>query len=280
MTRHAFFVLMMLALPAIAGAQQFAASSASPVLADLSAGESEALAATQWRGQPEADAIYAAPTPASPVILRAADGYPVLTVLESSLQGNAGLGNMGALQMFSGARLRDVVQLKWVTTPSNISVGFEIERRTQSHPEWETVKYFRSKFADGKPHDYTFMDYLKNDGVVYYRLRQIGAMGGDIASPIISVTPDNVPHSFGIWQRSTTPFQNYGTVSFGLEKPTSVTLSLIDRFGNVRRTLIDNTVMSEGHHIFPFGTASLQPGLYILRITSVHGSQNIVHLQS
>jgi hypothetical protein len=280
MTRHAFFVLVMLTLPAIAGAQQFAASSASSVLAVLSPNESEAPAATQWRGQPEAEAAHPAPSPASPVILRASDGYPVLSAHESTLRDQVGVRHTGTLQMFSGARFRDVVQLKWITTPHNTSVGFEIERRTQSHPEWETVKYFRSKYADGTPQDYTFMDYLKNDGVVYYRLRQIGARGVDIASPIISVTPDNVPHSFGIWQRSTTPFQNYGTVSFGLDAPTSVTLSLIDRFGKVQRTLIDNTVMNEGHHIIPFGTATLRPGLYFLRITSVHGSENILLLQS
>jgi hypothetical protein len=280
MTRHAFFVLVMFALTAIAGAQQFAAPSASPVLAVLSAHESEAPTATQWRGQPEAEAVRTAPSTASPVILRVLDGYPVLSGQESFLRDHAGSAHTGTLQMFSGARLRDVVQLKWVTTRNNTSVGFEIERRTQSHPEWKTVKYFRSKYADGKPQDYTFMDYLKNDGVVYYRLRQIGAHGGDIASPIISVTPDNVPHSFGIWQRSTTPFQSYGTVSFGLDAPTSVTLSLIDRFGKVQRLLIDNTVMEEGHHIIPFGTEGLLPGLYFLRITSVHGSENIFLLHS
>lgn len=274
MVRHVFIVTVLLLLPVLAQSQQSDGSFVAPVLAELRPEEAATTGASAWRSAPEAEPRYPAPASGALHTFRSADVQPVLS---GPLGAHATVLHSAALHMFTGTRFGSFVQLKWMPTHGNNSVGFEIERRTQSHPLWETIEYFRSKRAETP---YVFNDRLRDDGAVYYRLRQIDRSGNDIASPIISVTPDVVPSSFSIWTNSSEPFRNYGTVSFGLDTETAVTLTLIDRFGKTARVLLDNARMEQGHHIIPFGTSELTPGLYFLRITTMHGSENLVLLQS
>ncbi|MDT8322521.1 MAG: hypothetical protein RRA94_00315 [Bacteroidota bacterium] len=276
MVRHAFVLTAFLMLPMLTQSQQHETGIAAPVLAELRSGEAASTTASLWRGTPEAEPVYPAPPTMPMGTFRSTDIQPVLA---GPLGADVASMQAAALHMFTGTRFGDFVQLKWLPTQGNKSVGFEIERRTQSHPAWETIEYFRSS-SKRSGQAYVFNDRLRDDGAVYYRLRQIDPVGKDIASPIISVTPDIVPHSFSIWRNSSEPFQNYGTVSFGLDEGSDVTLTLIDRYGQPLRVLLDNARMQQGHHIIPFGTSDLQPGLYFLRITTMHGSENLVLLHS
>ncbi len=275
MVRYAFILSALLLLPALAQAQQSSVGFAAPVLAELRAEEAASSGTSAWRGAPEAESAYPGPATISMDAFRSSAAQPVLT---GPLGAHAVELHSAALHMFTGTRFGDFVQLKWLPTHGNNSVGFEIERRTQSRPLWETIKYYRSSRRG--PQQFVFNDRLHDDGAVYYRLRQIDRSGKDIASPIISVTPDIVPHSFSIWTNSSEPFRNYGTVSFGLDAETDVTLTLIDRYGKPLRVLLSNAHMDPGHHIIPFGTSDLQPGLYFLRITTMEGSENLMLLQS
>jgi hypothetical protein len=184
------------------------------------------------------------------------------------------------LRMFSGATFRDVIQLHWITTSEEGTVGFEIERRSQLSNDWQMIGYLRRARLNTPQHSYSFLDQLRGDGVSYYRLRQIGMDGSATVSPVVTVTPDEVPRSFHVWQHSIKPFQNYGTVSFGLEADADVKLSLVDRFGKTVATLLDHAPMRAGHHVIPFGTYTLKPGLYILRITSAEGIRNLLLMNS
>jgi hypothetical protein len=276
MVRYAFIMTALLLLPALAQSQQSDAGFAAPVLAELRTEEAASSGASTWRGAPEAESVHPGTAFMPMDAFRSSTALPVLA---GPLGADAAALHSASLHMFTGTRFGDFVQLKWLPTHGNNSVGFEIERRTQSHPLWETIEYFRSSRHRGQ-RQYVFNDRLRDDGAVYYRLRQIDRSGNDIASPIISVTPDVVPHSFSIWTNSSEPFRNYGTVSFGLDTETDVTLTLIDRYGKTQRVLLSNTRMDQGHHIIPFGTSDLQPGLYFLRITTMQGSENLVLLQS
>ena len=275
MTRHAIAVLILLLLPAVTQAQPQAASPANLMFAGLQTQTDGESVAASWRGAPEADVHASAPAPAELPVFRPADQYPVLSLQGASVIPTASSEHAAALHLFTGVRFRNIVHLKWVTTQSNSSVGFEIERRTQSVPRWETVKYYRKPRYGQNERSYTFTENMTEGGVVYYRLRQIGADGRDLASPIVSVMPDRVPQSFEIWQQSSVLFRNYETVSFGLDCPSSVTLSLLDGLGRTVRTIIDGTPMEAGHHIFPFGTLDLPAGMHYLRITSTHGSETL-----
>lgn len=184
------------------------------------------------------------------------------------------------LRTFSGARIRDVIQLTWNTVSDAGIIGFEIERRSQRNSHWEQIGYLRP--ADGRRNgdSYTFLDNLCGDGAMYYRLRQIRSSGEATVSPVVQVTPDEVLQSFEIWRHSLQPFRNYGTVSFGLTSDADVKLTILDRYGNTVATLLDYRHMEEGHHIIPFGMEKFAPGLYILRIHTDTQSRNLILLHS
>lgn len=182
------------------------------------------------------------------------------------------------LRTFSGARIRDLIQLTWSTVSADDPAGFEIERRTQRTGSWERIGYLRPSHRTGN--DYSFLDHLSGNGVIYYRLRQVRSDGSTIASPIISVTPEDVLESSSVWKHSTDAFRDYGTVSFGLRRAAEVKLTLVDRYGNAVRTILDHKPMAEGHHVIPFGTGQLASGMYILRIDTGDRITNLIFLHS
>jgi len=184
------------------------------------------------------------------------------------------------LKLFAGARFGEVIQLHWITTSEAGTMGFEIERRSQLSNDWRRIGYIRRDRGHTAQHAYSFLDQLRGDGVSYYRLRQIGLDGYTRISPVITVTPDQVPHSFDVWQHSINPFQNYGTVAFGLDENTEVKLSVIDRYGNTVAVLLDHVMLHAGHHVLPFGTYMLEEGLYTVRITSADGCKNLLLMNS
>lgn len=278
MFRHVITALLLI-LPVLASAQESDFNNTASLLAELHEEDAAAVKAPEWSGAPSSTPSHPAAAARTMTGFRGLEVLPVLNTADAAAPVAAPM-HEAALHLFTGVRFGDFVQLEWEPTAHNASVGFELERRTQSHPRWERVEYFRNSARRHVARNYVFNDRLHDDGVVYYRLRQIGARGTDIVSPVISVTPDNVPKSFSIWRNSGMPFQSYGSVSFGLDEETDVTLTLIDRFGTPLRVLLDNTRMDAGHHIIPFGTAQLPSGLYFIRITTVRGSENLVLLHS
>ncbi|MCB2204459.1 hypothetical protein KQI65_06890 [bacterium] len=182
------------------------------------------------------------------------------------------------LHMFAGARIGEVIQLRWESVSDRGTKAFAIERRSQIDRHWKSVGYMRS--AQTADRTYTFLDNIRDDGVAYYRLRQLREDGSAIVSPVISVTPDAVPQSFSLWTESSAPFQTYGTVSFGLNQPSEVKVTLHDRYGTLLATLLDYQVMNAGHHVLPIATSRLEPGLYFLQLHSASGSRELILLHS
>lgn len=182
------------------------------------------------------------------------------------------------LHMLAGARIGNVIQLRWKTVNDDNTRAFAIERRSQINRTWKSVGYMRATHVADRA--YTFLDNIHDDGVAYYRLRQLREDGSAIVSPVISVTPDEVPQSFSLWTESSAPFQTYGTVSFGLDKPSEVKVTLHDRYGSLLATLLDYQVMNAGHHVLPIATSRLESGLYFLRLHSANGSRELILLHS
>ncbi len=178
------------------------------------------------------------------------------------------------LRSFSGARIRNMIELHWQTVSDAGTDAFAVERRSQLQTRWQSVGYVRSAQAAGS--GYRFLDKLHGDGVAYYRLRQLRTDGSAVVSPAISVTPDAVPRTFTIWSNASAPFQNYGTVSFGLEHRSEVKVTLHDRFGTLITTLLDYQVMDAGHHVLPIATSRLASGLYFLQLHSKGGSRKLL----
>ena len=69
---------------------------------------------------------------------------------------------------------------------------------------------------------------------------------------------------FSLSQNAPNPFQEYTFFSFKLEKPSSVTLSVFDLFGNNVAMLINNENMTDGKHVIHFSPEeyNLKSGMY------------------
>lgn len=176
------------------------------------------------------------------------------------------------LLTFEGAYIKDVVQLRWSVQSNSLLQGFKLERRNQSDDRWQTVTFLPSSHRENHQ-GYTYLDRAGVNGITYYRLRQLQSNGVGIPTPSIVVSPHHVPTSLSIWQHRLDPFSHFGTISFGLEASTPVTITMIDAFSRKVITLIDTRHLDSGHHIVPFDTEKLSAGLYTLRMETDAGIQ-------
>ena len=270
-----FIIMLLLLLPVVSSAQQYAnggmfhmATVASLLPGELP-GSRHAVRSSEHATQAVAPAPV--PTPA-PAFLPLETPLPLLG-LSPRTAPKASAYQKADLRMFSGSRIQNVIQLNWVTLSEKETIGFSIERRSQLQSSWEMVGYVRPTRAAGNT--YSFLDKLRDDGVAYYRLRQMRDDGSAVVSPVVSVTPDAVPQTLSVWKQAVEPFQDYGTVSFGLDTSTEVKLTLHDRYGNLIATLLDHALMAEGHHVIPIVTSRLNTGLYFLRLHSGSGSRKL-----
>ncbi|PLX23242.1 MAG: hypothetical protein C0600_15105 [Ignavibacteria bacterium] len=288
MTRIAIALILLLLLPILVLAQPVPLTTTS--IAGLLDSEIAAMhgkrlslmsSETESRDADAQKALKLRPLMPQPAFPRAFHAMPVfesmqsLNAAEVFASSASSRSSAAALSVFSGARFRDVVQLHWEAASVPEVIGFQVERRSQKHNQWEMVGYVRSSARPHTREQFTFLDHLGDEGVAYYRLRQINADTEGSVSPVISVTPDNVLPSFSLWKHTMQPFHNYGTVSFGLSSRTAVKLTLHDRFGNTVATLLDYTTMDKGHHVLPFSKAALRPGLNTLRLHTAAGIQHI-----
>jgi hypothetical protein len=272
-----FVLMLLLLLPAVSSAQQYANGGMFQMatVASLLPGELPGNRHVTRTPNPASATLAPAPAPAplpAPAFLPMEIPLP-LSAIASRVVSTTSAAQEADLRMFSGSRISNVIQLNWVTLSEQETIGFSIERRSQLKSSWEMVGYVRPTHAAGNT--YSFLDNLRDDGVAYYRLRQMREDGSAVVSPIVSVTPDAVPQTFSVWKQSVEPFQDYGTVSFGLDTSTEVKLTLHDRYGNLIATLLDHAFMAEGHHVLPIVTSRLNTGLYFLRLHSGNGSWNL-----
>ena len=280
MLRLSYAVVALMVLCHVVTAQQSAGPNTNTMLvAGLLPGGTTGLDAEQTGSEAPSAVTESRPMYAAHMFITMKSDHPVLHT-DLGPQPAAASAEQARLRLFTGARFGEAIHLHWITTSEAGTMGFEIERRSQLSNDWQRIGYIRRDRGPSQQHAYNFRDQLRGDGVSYYRLRQVGNDGQTQISPVITVTPDKVPHSFGVWQHSIRPFQNYGTVAFGLDKDTEVKLSLIDRFGNTVATMLDHVTLQAGHHVIPFGTYMLERGLYIVRITSAEGSANLLLMNS
>lgn len=174
---------------------------------------------------------------------------------------------------FEGSFVKNLVRLNWTVRPDASALGFSVERRSQSEEHWSTIRYIRASTRENLQ-GYSFFDHNGVDGVTYYRLRQIEKDGKSTPSSAISVMPHLVPNSFVIWQHKVDPFTRFGALSFGLGSEMPVTITMIDSYGRVVATVMEDRSLESGHHIVPFGTRALPAGVYTLRMDTNSGMQS------
>jgi hypothetical protein len=90
------------------------------------------------------------------------------------------------LTSFSGKRIREENQLSWYTATETQNKGFEIHRSTNAE-SWEEIGWVDGNGTSNQQHFYIFDDRLPEDGINYYRLKQVDFDGGFGYSEIIAI---------------------------------------------------------------------------------------------
>ena len=176
------------------------------------------------------------------------------------------------LLTFQGAFIKDLVRLNWSVRPGANVLGFAVERRSQTDEHWTTVRYIHATPRENTA-GYNFYEHSPVNGVTYYRLRQVEQDGLCPPPPGLSGMPQRGPNSFIIWQHKIDAFTRFGALSFGLGSMMPVSVSIIDTYGRVAASLMEHRELESGHHIIPFATHSLPPGVYTLRMETRSGVQ-------
>ncbi len=162
------------------------------------------------------------------------------------------------LVYFEAYKLESSVLLLFGTATEINNYGFDIERADESRL-WQSIGFVPGHGTIFSPHDYSFEDTASlNDGIYYYRLKQIDTDGNFTYSfedtlfiqNTTSVREDEIAQSgFYLYQNYPNPFNASTVISFYLKEKTEVKLSVYNLSGEILKVLIDEELSAGNYSI-------------------------------
>jgi hypothetical protein len=161
------------------------------------------------------------------------------------------------LVKFKADLLDHIVGLSWTTADESNSLRFHIERSNNGR-EFIAIGSVAAKGNSNSTTNYSFVDNEPNEGINYYRLKQVDLDGTYTRSQIISIKNDSQEISFELLGN---PVEN-GIVKFILTNSDPANVRLINPSG------IDQTFnfVKEGNVFYLKPTSKLPSGLYLLSL--------------
>ncbi|NOX17600.1 MAG: T9SS type A sorting domain-containing protein [Chlorobi bacterium] len=163
--------------------------------------------------------------------------------------------------------------LSWETATETNNYGFEIERAspegfrdTPRQDEWKTIGFVEGNNTSTVKNEYKFVDDDVENGVYYYRLRQIDLDGTATYSQIINIDVGNAPKGFVLNQNYPNPFNPSTIISFGSSKRTKAELVVFDQLGRKVKTLFEGTMEANEIKKITFDAAAFSGGVYFYKL--------------
>jgi hypothetical protein len=177
------------------------------------------------------------------------------------------------LTYFNGIARNKSIELYWETASEINNQGFIIEKRTKEAEEWEKVAFIKGHGDSKEIIRYSHRDYKVKPNQTYtYRLKQIdndGAVTCDESSMKIDVTYSGYQKLI-LEQNTPNPAVNHTTINFGLEESSNIIIDILDLYGNVVKTLLNENTESGNHSIEWFTedneNRKVPAGSYLLRM--------------
>ncbi|MDW7679925.1 MAG: cohesin domain-containing protein, partial [bacterium] len=152
------------------------------------------------------------------------------------------------LSSFSVISDRDQIHLSWTTESELNNYGFDVQRKTSSKPEWQSIGFISGAGTTALPQFYQYTDRKLSPGQYFYRLKQIdfdgefafsAAMSGQISAPEFMVLHQNYPN----------PFNAATVIEYEIpENINRVTAVIYNILGQPIRRLMDNASLESGVH--------------------------------
>lgn len=170
---------------------------------------------------------------------------------------------------FRASKLGGAVLLRWHSRASQAG-EFAIERSRDGR-QFDVVHRVRASPPSGA---YEFTDADAGEGVVYYRLRQSFAGGGERVSATIKVGMGGEPtERVTLIGNFPNPFNNTTTISYKVNEQAYVQMSIWDISGQPVRHLVDRT-QAPGFYEVQFDADELPSGTYFVRMHTEGGTES------
>jgi hypothetical protein len=169
------------------------------------------------------------------------------------------------LSSFNIQTIDSGIKLNWKTATEINNYGFSVQR-SSDNANWETLSFVKGAGNSNAPRDYSYIDKNVANGDYFYRLRQQDNDGSykfyDAKEVTVALTI-----KFGLQQNYPNPFNPSTKISYSIEKPGNVRLTVYNAIGQMVKSF-SNSYSAPGTYSVTFDGASLASGMYFYKIES------------
>lgn len=180
---------------------------------------------------------------------------------------------LGSVEMtsFAGSvnNLGQVV-LNWQTASELNNHMFEIERRTETS-EFRTVGFVEGHGTTTQQNNYSYVDKTAEQGVNYYRLKQVDFNGTYSYSDIVEIEVVG-PLTFELAQNYPNPFNPSTNIKYSVPESGNIRLSVYNLVGEEVAVLV-NGFSQAGFYEVTFDASNLSTGVYLYKLQSANSVQ-------
>jgi hypothetical protein len=162
------------------------------------------------------------------------------------------------------------VILNWETATEINNHGFEIERRTETS-EFRTVAFVEGYGTTTEPKSYSYLDKTAEQGVNYYRLKQVDFNGTYSYSDEVEVDVTG-PLTFDLAQNYPNPFNPSTSIKYSVPESGNIRLSVFNIVGEEVAVLAEGFAQA-GFYEVTFDASNLSTGVYLYKLQSANSVQ-------
>jgi hypothetical protein len=162
------------------------------------------------------------------------------------------------------------VVLNWETASELNNLGFEIERRTETS-EFRTVGFVEGNGTTTQQNSYSYIDKAAEQGINYYRLKQVDFNGTYDYSDVVEVEVVG-PLTFELAQNYPNPFNPSTKIKYSVPESGNIRLSVYNLVGEEVAVLV-NGFSQAGFFEVTFDASNLSTGVYLYKLQSANSVQ-------
>lgn len=170
------------------------------------------------------------------------------------------------LTSFTGEIVENTVHLNWETATEINNYGFQVERKSENG-NWEKISLIRGSGNSNSTRHYSYIDRGLNNGVYFYRLRQIDNDGKFKFSKEIEINLSTASEGIIVSQNYPNPFNPETTIKYSIPKDNNVNIVLYNMLGAEQEVLF-NHYQKAGAYSLQFDGSRLPSGVYFYRVES------------